>query len=69
MKQENDILDRTKAGKGLNPWEAIQLSAALDLPLSTFGLKDTPDNRKKLTDLKEEFDAADKIGAIIDIVA
>lgn len=69
MNNEDNLLNRTKAGRGMNSWEAIQLSAALDLPLSTFGLKETPDNRNKLTDLKEEFEAADKIGAIIDIVA
>jgi hypothetical protein len=69
MNDEDTLLNRAKANRGLNPWEAMQLAATLDLPLSEFGLKDTPDNRKKFEQLKDELAVADKIGAIVDIVA
>jgi len=70
VNQEQDqVLKRTKAGRGLNAWEAIQMAAVMDLPLSDFGLKDTPENRKKLDQLKDDIKQAEKIGAIVDVVA
>ena len=69
MNERDALLGRGKANRGLNSWEAMQMAVALDLPLSEFGLKDTPDNRKKFEQLKDELAVADKIGAIVDIVA
>lgn len=66
---DEKIAQQPKAGAGLSAWEAIQLAASLDLPLSHFGLADTPDNRKTVDDLKTEYDGMKRRGVGIDIAS
>jgi len=49
------IADRARAGAGLNAFEALQLAASLDQSLSHYGLADTPENRRMLDKLKDEY--------------
>lgn len=65
---DEPISRRPRAGAGLSAWEAIQLAAINDLPLSHFGLSDTPENRKTVDDLKTEYEDMRSRGIIIDIV-
>jgi len=64
---DDKISDRPKAGAGLTAWEAIQLCALNDLPLSHYGLSDTPENRKTVDKLRDEYEAMRQRGAIIEI--
>lgn len=66
---EEKIAQQPKAGAGLSAWEAIQLAASLDLPLSHFGLADTPENRKTVDDLKTKYDDMRSRGIGIDIAS
>jgi len=64
---EGEIDDRPRAGAGLNPLEAMQLTAALNLPLSYHGLVDNPGNRKILNHLNEIYADMRRCGFGIDI--
>jgi len=66
---ENRISDRPKAGAGLSAWEAMQLAALLGLPLSHFGLSETPENRKTLDKLRAEYEEIERRGMAIDITS
>jgi len=61
------IADRPRAGAGLSAWEAIQLCAINQLPLSHYGLSDTPENRKTVDKLRDEYDDMERRGLIIEI--
>ena len=61
------IADRPKAGAGLSAWEAIQLCAVNQLPLSHYGLSDTPENRRTVDKLRDEYDEMERRGLIIEI--
>lgn len=65
MPEQVDPRDRMKAGRGYSAWEAMQLAAILDLPLTHVGLTDTPENRKTLDDLKNDIATRSAQGAII----
>lgn len=66
---DEKISQQPKAGAGLSAWEAIQLAASLDLPLSHFGLADTPENRKTVDDLKTKYEDMRSRGVGIDIAS
>lgn len=61
------IADRPRAGAGLSAWEAIQLCAINQLPLSHYGLSDTPENRKTVDKLRDEYEDMERRGLIIEI--
>jgi len=61
------IADRPKAGAGLSAWEAMQLCAVNQLPLSHYGLSDTPENRRTVDKLRDEYDEMERRGLIIEI--
>jgi len=64
---DDRISDRPRAGAGLNAFEALQLAACLDQPLSHYGLADTPENRKMLDKLKDIYADMRSHGYGIDI--
>lgn len=64
---EGKIRRQTRAGAGLNPLEAMQLTALHNLPLSFYGLVDNQCNRKFLKRLKEEYAEMRRRGIMIEI--
>lgn len=64
---KNKISESPKAGAGLSAYEALQMSAILDLPLTHFGLTDNPNNRKALDELRDEIAEMRENGIVADL--